>query len=138
MINKKVAIFGVFDGVHDGHLSFIAYAKKEGNHLVAIVARDNVVRELKGKEPRYSEEDRVNKLLKINDIDIVLLGDPKIGTYNILKEVKPDVVFLGYDQEALYKNLREAIRTSNFPQVELIRGVAHKPEIFHSSILNNK
>lgn len=138
MINKKVAIFGVFDGIHNGHKAFIEDAKKAGNHLVAIVARDNVVEGLKGKPPRYTEMERVNDLLKIHDIDLVLLGDPKIGTYNVLKEVKPDVVFLGYDQDALFTNLSEAVKTGNFPNIELIRGTAHKPEIFHSSILNNK
>lgn len=135
-MNKKVAIFGVFDGIHDGHLSFINDAKKVGNHLVAIVARDNVVKGLKNKLPKYSEVDRVNALLKISDIDLVLLGDPKIGTYNILREVKPDIVFLGYDQEALYKNLKEAIRNGNFPKLEIIKGVPHLPDVFHSSILN--
>ncbi|HLP86740.1 MAG TPA: adenylyltransferase/cytidyltransferase family protein [Candidatus Paceibacterota bacterium] len=136
MINKKVVIFGVFDGVHEGHLSFINDARKEGNHLVAIVARDSVVEELKGKLPLNTEVERVNALLKVKDIDLVLLGDPKIGTYNILKEIKPDIVFLGYDQEALYKNLHQATKNPNFPQMEIIRGVAYKPEIFHSSILN--
>ena len=43
MINKTIAIFGVFDGIHDGHLFFIREAKKQGNRLVAIVARDEVV-----------------------------------------------------------------------------------------------
>lgn len=138
MINKTVVIFGVFDDVHDGHLSFIREAKKEGNHLVAIVARDDVVEELKGKLPSNNELERINALLKINDIDIVLLGDPKIGTYNILKEVKPNVVFLGYDQQALYKNLNNAIKDGNFPSLEIVRGKPYKPEIFHSSILNNK
>jgi FAD synthetase len=138
MINKKVAIFGVFDGIHEGHLYFINEAKKEGNHLVAIVARDKVVEGLKGKFPKYSEVDRVNALLKIADIDLVLLGDPKIGMYNVLKEVKPDIVFLGYDQEALYKNLNQAIKNGNFPEVEIVRGNAYKEEFFHSSVLNTE
>jgi cytidyltransferase-like protein len=138
MSNKTVVIFGVFDGVHDGHLSFIREAKKQGNHLVAIVARDSVVEELKSKLPEYSEVERITALLEIPEIDLILLGDPKIGTYNILKEVKPNVVFLGYDQQALYENLNNAIKNGNFPEIEIVRGKPHKPEIFHSSILNKK
>lgn len=136
MTNKTVAIFGVFDGIHDGHLSFIKDAKKEGNHLVAVVARDSVVEELKNKHPFNNEVERVNALLKINDIDMVLLGDPKIGTYNILKEVKPDVVFLGYDQNALHKDLNKKIKNGYLKEIEIIIGVPHKPEELHSSILN--
>jgi FAD synthetase len=138
MLNKKVVIFGVFDGVHEGHISFINEAKQAGNHLVAIVARDNVVLELKGKLPKHNEIERVRELLKNTDIDLVLLCDPKIGTYNILKEVKPNIIFLGYDQQALHKNISQAIRNGNLPELEIIKGNPHKPEIFHSSILNKK
>jgi len=138
MINKTVVIFGVFDGIHEGHLSFINDAKKQGNHLVAIVARDNVIEELKGKLPKNNEEERVNALLEVHDIDLVLLGDPKIGTYNILKEVNPSVVFLGYDQHELCENLNNMIMRRNLPDMEIVRGKPYNPEIFHSSILNNK
>jgi len=138
MVNKTVAIFGVFDGVHDGHLSFIKEAKREGNHLVAIVARDEIVKELKGKLPSNNEVERINTLLEVPDIDLVLLGDLKIGTYNILKEVKPDVVYLGYDQHALLNNLNKSIKNGNLPKIEIVCGKPHNPEIFHSSILNKK
>jgi len=138
MTNKTVAIFGVFDGVHDGHLHFIREAKRQGNHLVAIVARDEVVKELKGKLPQNNEVDRVNNLLKIGDIDMVVLGDPKIETYNILKEVKPSVVFLGYDQDSLFNNLNKAIRNNSLPKMEVIKGSSYQPDILHSSILNKK
>jgi FAD synthetase len=112
--------------------------KKEGNHLVAIVARDNVVKELKGRQPKNDEITRVNKLLNNKDIDLVVLGDPKIGTYNILKEVKPDIVFLGYDQKDLHKDLKQKIKNGNLPEFDIILGRPYKSDIFHSSILNNK
>ena len=136
MINKTVVIFGVFDGIHEGHLSFINDAKKQGDHLVAIVARDDMIKELKGKLPKYNEVERINELLKIEEIDLVLLGDAKISTYNILKEVKPDIIFLGYDQKSLYENLKQTIKNGNLPEMEIIYGEPYKPEIFHSSILN--
>jgi FAD synthetase len=138
MSNKTVAIFGVFDGVHEGHLFFINEAKKQGNHLVAIVARDNVIKELKGKLPKYNEVERVNELLKIHEIDLVLLGDPKIEMYHVLQEVKPSVVYLGYDQQALCESLSKAVKNGNFSEMKIICGKSHKPDIFHSSILNNK
>ena len=138
MINKTVVIFGVFDSVHDGHMSFIRDAKKQGNHLVAIVARDDVVKELKGKSPKYSEVERINDLLKIQDIDLVLLGDPHIGSYNVLKEVKPEVVFIGYDQEALFEDLNNTIKNGKLPEMKVMRGKPYQPDIFHSSILNRE
>jgi len=136
MINKTVVIFGVFDGIHAGHSSFIGEAKKQGNHLVAIVARDQIVLVLKGKLPKHNEVDRIKSLLKVPEVDLVLLGDPEMSTYNILKEVKPQVIFLGYDQQDLEKNLNKMIQNKILPEIEIIKGTAFQPETFHSSLLN--
>jgi glycerol-3-phosphate cytidylyltransferase-like family protein len=66
----------------------------------------------------------------------VVLGDPRIGTYNVLKEVKPNVVFLGYDQKALSENLNNAIKEGKFPEMKVVFGKPYQPDIFHSSIIN--
>ena len=135
---NKILIFGVFDGIHEGHLSFIKEAKALGDQLVAVVARDDIVEELKGRLPKHNEVERVKMLLEVHDVDLVFLGDPKTGTYNVLKEVKPNVVFLGYDQMALYENLMQSIKNGNLPEMEVIHGNPYKEDIFHSSIINKK
>ncbi len=137
MINKRVAIFGVFDGIHDGHTFFIKQAKLQGNHLVAIVARDEMVKNLKGKQPKFNEVERINSLLGVEDIDLVLLGDPQMETYNTLREINPDVVYLGYDQNELLNNIKKFIKTGNLPKMEIIIGEPHQPDIFHSSIIKS-
>jgi FAD synthetase len=134
---KTVTIFGVFDGIHEGHLAFIKEAKALGDKLVAIVARDSEVEKIKGKLPHSNEVLRINALLKVEDIDQVFLGDAEQGTYKIVQEVKPNVIFLGYDQQALYENLKEAIKKGVLPEIELVYGQAHKPEVFKSSIINS-
>jgi len=136
MHNKTVVIFGVFDGIHEGHLALIKEARKQGNHLVAIVARDEMVQRLKGKIPKYNEIDRINSLLEVEDIDLVRLGDPHIETYNTLKEINPDIIYLGYDQQDLFNNLNKVIKKGILKKIKIIHGNPYKPEIFHSSILN--
>ncbi|MFA6392854.1 MAG: adenylyltransferase/cytidyltransferase family protein [Candidatus Paceibacterota bacterium] len=138
MNSKKILIFGVFDGIHDGHMHFVNEARTHGDHLVAVVARDAVVEELKGVLPKENEVERIKELLKIPEIDLVLLGDPQIGTYNVLKEVKPDIVFLGYDQEALKKDLDKKIKSGILKDIEIVIGTSHKGEELHSSILKKK
>lgn len=133
---KTVLIFGVFDGIHDGHRDFIREAKKQGERLVAIVARDSVVETLKGKTPLHNEADRIKSLLEVPDIDLVFLGDPEEGTYNIVKEIKPNTIYLGYDQQALFDNITHAISDGVLPEIELVYGKAHKGETLHSSLLN--
>ena len=134
---KTVTIFGDFDGIHEGHLAFIKEAKALGDKLVAIVARDSEVEKIKGKPPVSNEVLRINALLKVEDIDQVFLGDAEQGTYKIVQEVKPHVIFLGYDQQALFDNLKDAIKKGVLPEIELIYGQAHKPEVFKSSIINS-
>jgi cytidyltransferase-like protein len=135
---NKILIFGVFDGIHEGHLSFIREAKEQGDQLVAVVARDNVVQDLKGRLPIHNEVERVKSLLEVHDIDLVFLGDSKIETYNVLKEVKPNIIFLGYDQQALFESLTQAIKNETLPQMKIVRGKPHKPDSLHSSILNKE
>lgn len=138
MKSKKILIFGVFDGIHDGHMHFINEAKEKGDHLVAVVARDVNVKELKGELPKNTEVERINMLLKVPEVDLVLLGDGELGVYHVLKEANPDIVFLGYDQNALYKDINKKIKNGSLKQMEVILGTSYKPEIFHSSILKNK
>lgn len=136
MSNTTVVIFGVFDGIHEGHLAFIKEAKKQGNHLVAIVARDEMVKKLKNKIPKYNEKERISSLLEVEDVDLVRLGDLNIETYNTLTEINPDIIYLGYDQEDLSNNLNKVIKKGIIKNIKIIHGNPYKPEIFHSSILN--
>ncbi len=133
---RTVLIFGVFDGIHDGHREFIRSAKEQGERVVAVVARDSVVNKLKGKLPLHSEADRIKELLNVPDIDLVFLGDPEEGTYNIVKEIKPNIIYLGYDQQALFDSISIAIKNGVLPQIDLIYGKPHQPEVFKSSIIN--
>ena len=65
MIHTTVAIFGVFDGIHEGHREFIRQAKSHGQELVAIVARDSIVEKLKNKMPINREANRIESLLEV-------------------------------------------------------------------------
>lgn len=44
---KKVMTFGTFDVFHPGHLYYLREAKKLGNYLVTVVARDETVLNIK-------------------------------------------------------------------------------------------
>ena len=42
---------GTFDLVHAGHVSYLEQAKKYGDYLIVVVARDETVEEEKGTKP---------------------------------------------------------------------------------------
>jgi len=105
-----VVATGVFDIVHPGHVLFLEEARKLGDKLVVIVARDENVKKRKGRQP-IPEEQRLLLVKSLKPVDDAILGDLDDLMKPIL-ELKPDVIALGYDQEpgveALEKKLSSA------------------------------
>lgn len=87
---------GVFDLIHLGHLHYLLEAKKLGDELVVIVARDSTVRREK-HEPITPEEFRRELVESLKPVDKAVLGGEG-DVYKIVEEIKPDIIALGYDQ----------------------------------------
>ena len=134
---KKVVVFGTFDLLHEGHLDFLRQAGKFGVELMVAVPSDRVVEMLKRKKPSWDEKRRLGAVAALDGVAKAILGDDEIGTYSIIKQHKPDVICLGYDQDDLKKDLEEKIQRGILPKISLITLKAHFPEKFKSSILRN-
>lgn len=128
---KKVIVFGTFDVLHPGHVHMLKQAKEYGDQLVVIIARDNVVCEVKGKPPKNQEETRLESVKKLNIADKVRLGclDDK---YQVIREEKPDIIALGYDQKVFIENLSSVISDNS----SIVRLSPYMPEIYKSSKLS--
>src|SRR3989344_1374579 len=98
---KTVLVFGVFDGLHDGHRSFLREARRHGERLIAVVAQDATVKYLKGRMPRKSLAERLADLTRENLADEIVAGDESINSWNIVATHLPDIICLGYDETAL-------------------------------------
>ncbi|MDG6225287.1 MAG: 3,4-dihydroxy-2-butanone-4-phosphate synthase [Candidatus Thermoplasmatota archaeon] len=104
----RVMATGVFDILHPGHLSFLSQAKRLGDELVVVVARDSTVRRQKRK-PINNERARREMVESLGIVDLALLGyeaDP----LRIVKELGPDMIVLGYDQEPETAQLESQLR----------------------------
>ena len=134
---RRVLVFGVFDGAHEGHFSFLREARACGDCLFVAVARDEVVEKLKGRPPQKDQGLRIKELMKAGLTDEVIEGDLDLGSWAVIGKVKPDVIALGYDQVGLKGALEEHIREKGL-DIEVRVMKAHKPEKYHSSILNNE
>jgi len=132
---KSVMVFGVFDGIHDGHRAFFKEARKYGDYLIASVAQDHMAERLKGYLPQNNLARRIDHLKKEDAIDEVVLNDAEIGTYEVVKKHRPDIIALGYDQNALKENLESHLREFDWKPKIVVLG-AYKPETHHSRILN--
>lgn len=118
-------VFGTFDILHKGHLNLFEQAKKYGDYLIVVVARDKTVRKIKGKPPRNNEEKRLKAVRKY--ADKAVLGYIK-DKYKVIKNFKPDIICLGYDQKASLKDLRKF-------KLQIKRLKSYKPNQYKSSKL---
>jgi FAD synthetase len=101
---KTVMCFGSFDLLHPGHLYYLRESKKKGDRLIVVVARDAIIEKVKGKKPKYNERERLEHIRELPVVDKAVLGyieDP----YEIIEEINPDVVCLGYDQDSFSEGL---------------------------------
>ena len=98
-------VFGVFDGLDMGHRFFLTQAKNQGDNLVIVLAPDAQVGVLKQKSPRFSFNERKIALEKSEFPDATIEGDKKLESWNCFDAVSPDVIVLGYDQDALKVSL---------------------------------
>lgn len=118
--HKKVLVFGTFDGLHAGHGFFLREARKKGDYLIAVVAQDTVVKELKGRSSRAPLAERLAALRASGLVDDVCAGDTMLGSWSAVKKYKPDIIALGYDQDALGNALADFTKKEEL-SVTLIR-----------------
>ncbi|HTT35295.1 MAG TPA: adenylyltransferase/cytidyltransferase family protein [Thermoplasmata archaeon] len=92
----RVMATGVFDLLHPGHLYFLQEARKLGDELVVVVARDQTARRLK-REPYLPELMRRQMVEALKPVDRAVLGSSN-DIYQTVVDLKPAVIALGYDQ----------------------------------------
>ena len=92
---KKVVATGTFDIIHPGHIRFLEEAKKLGDYLVVIVAREKNVRHK--PKPVIPEEQRLRVVRALKPVDEAILGDED-DMFRPIERIKPDVIVLGHDQ----------------------------------------
>jgi FAD synthetase len=92
----RVMATGVFDLLHPGHLYFLTEARKLGDELVVVVARDQTARRLK-HEPYVPEHVRREMVEALKPVDRAVLGSAT-DIYETVVHERPQVIALGYDQ----------------------------------------
>lgn len=127
-----VLVFGVFDGLHPGHIVFLRQAKRLGDRLVVAIARDSLVEGEKGSRPRILEKDRQRMVAAIRDVDQVVLGDRPGSYFQVFRRIRPDVVAIGYDQPCERQRYRELFRELRLPNTKIIRLRPYRGTVYHT------
>lgn len=100
----RVLATGTFDILHPGHLLYLEEAKKLGDELWVIVARNSMVNHK--SKPILPEDQRLAMVSALRVVDHALLGDEH-DMFKPLEEIHPDIVVLGHDQHFNAEELEE-------------------------------
>ncbi|RLI95657.1 MAG: FAD synthase [Candidatus Altiarchaeales archaeon] len=104
----RVVATGVFSIIHPGHIMFLEEAKKLGDELIVILARDKTVGLKKGS--RYiPEQQRLHVVSALKMVDRAILGDEN-DIFKPIMELKPDIIVIGKDQDFDENELKSELR----------------------------
>jgi rfaE bifunctional protein nucleotidyltransferase chain/domain len=82
---------GVFDVLHAGHVSYLAWAREQGDALILGLNTDDSVRRIKGeKRPIVPFEERARVLSALRSVDAIV-GFAQRTPETLLDRIAPDV-----------------------------------------------
>jgi len=106
---KVILTAGTYDIIHTGHLKTLEEAKRRGDILIVIVARDKTVEKIKGRRPIIPENQRKIIVQSLKPVDFAILGSEK-DFLEPIEKINPDLIVLGRDQPVNKRKLEEELR----------------------------
>ena len=131
--SKKIVLAGgVFDIIHPGHIHTLNAAKALGDILVVAIATDKTAQKMKKRSPLHSQELRYELVSSLSMVDVAVIGHED-DIFETVKDVKPDVIVLGYDQIHQEKFISDGCKRINL-DVKIVRLETPIPELSSSDI----
>lgn len=130
-------VFGVFDGVSESDRHVFAEALEFGEEVIAVVARDEVVLESHGRIPERLFEERKELVSYESEVSLVVDGDEEFGSYDVIREHKPDLILLGYDQDETERDIMIWAEEQGDPVI-IQRASMYAPEVFTADMLESE
>ena len=133
MSSKKIVLAGgVFDIIHPGHIHTLTAAKALGDVLVVAIATDKTAQKMKKMQPLHDQELRCELVNSLSMVDEAIIGHEE-NIFETVKEVKPDIIALGYDQIHQEKFISDGCKRINL-DVQIVRLQSPIPKLSSSEI----
>ena len=121
----RVMAQGAFDVLHPGHLHYLSESAALGDELVVVLASDERV--ASRKDLYMDEESRRDVVGALAVVDEAIVGNEG-DIYDVLDEVDPDVVTIGYDQDYDLEELRADLAERGYGDIDVVRIGAYDEE----------
>ena len=99
IIMKKGFTCGAFDLLHPGHILMLKEVHDQCDFLVVGLHTDPTIDRKEKNKPIETVEERKTRLEACKYVDEIILYNTEEELYKLLKELNPDVRFLGADWE---------------------------------------
>tara|TARA_B100001750_G_scaffold61198_1_gene48590 strand:+ start:64 stop:498 length:435 start_codon:yes stop_codon:yes gene_type:complete len=133
MSSKKIVLAGgVFDIIHPGHIHTLTAAKALGDVLVVAIATDKTAQKMKKMRPLHNQKLRCELVSSLSMVDEAIVGHEE-DIFETVKEVKPDIIALGYDQIHQEKFISDGCKQISL-DIEIVRLESPIPKLSSSEI----
>ena len=130
---KKIVLAGgVFDIIHPGHIHTLNAAKALGSILVVAIATDKTAEKMKKRSPLHNQKLRRELVSCLSMVDKAIVGHED-DIFQTVKEVRPNIIVLGYDQVHQEKFISDGCKRINL-NVEIVRLESPVPHLSSSEI----
>ena len=138
MDKKKIIGFtcGALDLLHAGHVLMLKECKEQCDYLIVGLQVDPSVDRPEKNKPIETLEERMIRLEGCKYVDKVVTYNTEVDLYNLLKELNPDIRFMGADWRNKPNYSRDLL-----PRMKVIynsRGHNYSSSILRKRIINSE
>jgi glycerol-3-phosphate cytidylyltransferase len=121
---RTVITFGTFDVFHVGHLRMIERAASHGDRLVVGVSADALNLAKKGREPVFSQAERLAIVAALKAVDEVFLEESLELKRHYIETYAADVLVMGDDWQGRFDEFADACEVVYLPRTPAISTTA--------------
>ena len=123
-MERTVITFGTFDVFHVGHLRMIERAAALGDRLVVGVSADELNLRKKGREPIFSEAERLEIVAALKCVSEVFVEESLELKRDYVLRYGADVLVMGDDWEGKFDELDDVCEVVYLPRTPAVSTTA--------------
>jgi glycerol-3-phosphate cytidylyltransferase len=124
LARKTVITFGTFDVFHVGHVRMLNRSAELGDRLVVGVSSDNLNFSKKGRNPVFSQEERLEIVANVKTVDDVFIEESLEQKREYVLAHKADILVMGDDWQGKFDYLNDICRVVYLPRTPSVSTTA--------------